>query len=55
MRQEFCEVKTRKTAIKHMPWASWIVKVCGGYRGFESYSDYHLFVDGKENKKHIVR
>jgi hypothetical protein len=40
MRQETVEVKTRKTAIKRMPWASKIVKVEGGYMGFESITDY---------------
>ena len=55
MRDEICEVKKRETAIRKMPWAFWVVKVCGGYRGFESYSDYILSVDYKTNKKHIVK
>lgn len=40
MRKLFVECKTRKTAIKRMPWACAIVKVDGGYFGFESATDY---------------
>lgn len=47
MRKEFCEVKTRKTAVKRMPWASKIVKVVGGYVGFESWTDYHIWQNQK--------
>ena len=45
MRTEFVEVKTRKTAIKRMPWASKIVKVEGGYKGFESITDYQTWIN----------
>ena len=51
---EFWAVKTRKTAIKRMPWASWIIKVCGGYSGYEYYPDYLLAVDYKPQKRHLV-
>ncbi len=33
---------TREQAIKEMPWAFKIVKVCGGYKGYESIEDYKL-------------
>lgn len=42
---DFISCKTRKTAFKRMPWASWIVKVCGGYMGFEYFDDYINFID----------
>ena len=50
----FCRVKTRKTAIRRMPWASWIIKVCGGYCGYEYYNDYLLCVGHKPQKRHVV-
>lgn len=53
-RVETVKVKTRKIAIKQMPWASWIVKVQGGFRGFEYASDYLLFVE-KYNKRHEIK
>lgn len=55
MRQVFEECKTRKTAQNRNPWASYVVKCHGGYKLFESYDDYRLFVDGQENKKHYVK
>lgn len=55
MRVQFCEVKKRAQAIKKMPWAFWIVKVTGGYMGFEDYRDYFLCVDHNHNKKHKVK
>jgi hypothetical protein len=33
----------RKTASKRMSWASKIVKVEGGYMGFESVEDYRIW------------
>ena len=47
MRKEFIECKCRKTAIKHCPWASKIVKVCGGYLAFESWSDFNVWKNEK--------
>lgn len=47
MRIEHVPVKTRKTAVNRMPWASKIVKVDGGYTGFESITDYQIW---KRNK-----
>lgn len=34
---------TRKQAVAAMPWASKIVKVDGGYTGFESLADYNTW------------
>ena len=34
---------SRTAAIKLMPWASKIAKVCGGYKGFESITDYETW------------
>jgi hypothetical protein len=34
---------TRAAAVKQMPWATKVVKVCGGYMGFESISDYETW------------
>ena len=42
MRTEYREFKTRRAAIKHMPWAAKILKVDGGYMGFESITDYNI-------------
>ena len=38
---------TRKTAVKRMPWAAKIVKVEGGYKGFESWQDYETWRNQK--------
>jgi hypothetical protein len=40
MKKEFVTCKYRYQAIKAMPWAAKIVKVDGGYMGFESITDY---------------
>lgn len=40
MRTKFIEVADRRTAKRRAPWAAKIVKVHGGYRAFESLSDY---------------
>lgn len=55
MRVEISKRKTRKAAIKEMPWASWVVKVVGGYKGFESHDDYMLWVDCAPHKCHFVK
>ena len=39
--------KNRKKAINEMPYASKIIAVCGGYMGFESYTDYELWKNQK--------
>lgn len=39
--------KNRKRAINEMPWASKIVAVCGGYKGFESWTDYKIWINQK--------
>lgn len=43
MRTEFVECKSRSTAVRRCPWAAKIVKVDGGYRAFESISDYRVW------------
>lgn len=43
MRTKFVETTKRALAVKAMPWASKIVKVEGGYRGWESWSDYQTW------------
>lgn len=43
MRTEITECRTRKQAARKMPWASKIVKVEGGYKGFESVADYETW------------
>jgi len=43
MRTETAEVKNRKEAEKAMPWAAVIRKVEGGYRGWESVTDYETW------------
>jgi hypothetical protein len=43
MRQQYVEAKSRKEAEHKMPWAAKIVKVEGGYRGFESVEDYETW------------
>lgn len=47
MRTEIAEVKTRKAAEGRMPWAAKIVKVEGGYKGFESVEDYRIWKNQK--------
>ena len=44
MRTEITECKDRRTAVKHMPWASKIIKCEGGYMGFESMTDYYTWL-----------
>lgn len=40
MRQQFIECETREEAEEAAPWAAEIVEVEGGFRAFESVSDY---------------
>ena len=40
MRTEMHAGVTRKQAVAAMPWACKIRKVCGGYMGWESITDY---------------
>lgn len=47
MKQGFVECKTRRTAVKRMPWAAKIVKVEGGYKGFESIVEYEIWRNQK--------
>lgn len=47
MRQQIVETTSRAAAVKAMPWAARIVKVCGGYMGFESLSDYETWMRQK--------
>ncbi len=43
MRISSVDCETRKQAINLMPWASKIIKVEGGYMGFESITDYETW------------
>ena len=47
MKQQFTEAKTRKEAKEIMEWAERIVKVEGGYMGFESEQDYLIWKNQK--------
>lgn len=40
MRSQFIESANRKEAARKAPWACILVKVEGGYYGFESVADY---------------
>lgn len=42
-RSAFTPCKTRRTAIRRMPWAAIIAKTEGGYTGFESVADYQTW------------
>ena len=42
MRTQFIETESRKKAINECPWASKLMKVCGGYIAFESVEDYRI-------------
>ncbi len=41
MRQKFIECASRATAYRRAPWASIVMKVCGGFMAFESIADYN--------------
>lgn len=43
MRTETIYTNSRKEAVKAMPWAVKVIKVDGGYKGFESMSDYETW------------
>ena len=43
MRVETIETESRYKAKKAAPWASKIVKVCGGFMAFESMEDYRVW------------
>lgn len=43
MRIEFIAAKRASVARKLAPWAAIVVKVCGGYKAFESWSDYQVW------------
>ena len=43
MRTQFVMTTSRATAARECPWAAKIVKVCGGYRCFESVTDYLIW------------
>lgn len=47
MRTLFLEVKTKKQALKLAPWAAKIVKVEGGFKAFESITDYETWKNQK--------
>lgn len=47
MRNEMIETNSRAKAKKLMPWAAKIVRVEGGYRGFESLVDYKIWKNQK--------
>ena len=43
--------KALKIAREEAPWASAMVKCCGGYKCFESWNDYELWMDHKPKAK----
>ena len=43
MRKEFIQCADRRTAWRHCPWASKIVKAEGGYWAFETLTDYQTW------------
>jgi hypothetical protein len=47
MRTQFVQTESRKQAAAECPWAAKIVKVEGGYRCFESISDYETWRNQK--------
>lgn len=47
MKKETIQTESRKEAINQMPWAAKIVKVDGGYIGFESIVDYQIWQNQK--------
>lgn len=42
MRVELVDCKTYKTAYNRCPWACRVMKVCGGFKCFESQDDYAI-------------
>ena len=47
MRKETINTEKRYEAVKAMPLAAKIVKVCGGYMGFESMTDFEIWKNQK--------
>lgn len=47
MRQQFVEVKKWKEAKALMPWACQVIRVEGGYMGFESWKEYKIWLTQK--------
>ena len=47
MRQQYCEVESKKEAEFMCPWACKIIKTEGGYLCFESLEDYYTWKDQK--------
>ena len=47
MRTETMYDVSRRVAVLAMPWASIVVKVDGGYKGFESTDDYNAWKNQK--------
>ena len=47
MKTQFIETESYYKAKKACPWASKIVKVCGGYICFESVPDYKIWKNQK--------
>lgn len=45
MRQQYVQTNSRAKAIKLMPWAEYLLKVVDGYRGFESFDDYRVWMN----------
>lgn len=43
MRQKFVECKYYYQAFNLCPWASKVVRVCGGFMCFESVDDWRIF------------
>ena len=40
---KFIETEKRAEAVEEMDWACKIVKVCGGYMGFETWEDFEIW------------
>ena len=40
---EFVDTDDRRKAVRLMPWAAKIIKVEGGYKGFEFMADYKMW------------
>ena len=47
MRKQLAECKTKLEAYELYPWASVVVKAEGGWMCFESYTDYHIWINQK--------
>ncbi len=43
MRTQFIQTSSPKKALAECPWAAKLIKVEGGYRCFESVSDYETW------------